>query len=227
MNLEFDQWWFHNHLTYEPNPGDILEFPAGGSTTVEVTCDKGATSYWPTHPHGNSGDPANPNTICPGSPSTEWHANNISDVAGSAFAVAYKSDFKAVNKEDFVVFSVNTTSPWVRYTAYQVPKRMPPCPQGGCICAWFWIHEPDSGSAQSWFSFYLLWKGVKSTNRYVVYMNGYRCNFTNTISTVPLAKPQVPRRYVVVLSILSSSCDTHSLSSFPNFTVVALQRLGA
>ena len=50
MNRDFDQWWFHGHLAHPPHPTDWLEFPAGGKTTVEITCDKGATSYWPTNP---------------------------------------------------------------------------------------------------------------------------------------------------------------------------------
>lgn len=40
-------WWFHGHIDYPPHPTDILEFPAGGSKFVEITCDKGASSsFW-------------------------------------------------------------------------------------------------------------------------------------------------------------------------------------
>ena len=70
-------------------------------------------------------------------------------VAGSAFAIAYKSDINDVGLEDMVVFSVNQTCVWSRFTEFSVPARMPPCPNGKCICAWFWIHSQDSGGEQS------------------------------------------------------------------------------
>jgi hypothetical protein len=67
---------------------------------------------------------------------------------GCALAIAQKPDANDVNPEDFVVFSVNQTCVWNRFTDFQVPADMPACPEGGCTCAWFWIHSPDSGSEQ-------------------------------------------------------------------------------
>jgi hypothetical protein len=53
------------------------------------------------------------------------------------------------SSQDFTVFSVNHTCVFNRLTDFQVPARMPACPPGGCICAWFWVHSPDSGGEQS------------------------------------------------------------------------------
>lgn len=84
-----------------------------------------------------------------------FHANNISDTAGCALAVAYKSDVSEVQPDDFIVFSVNHTCVWYLNTYFEIPADMPACPDGKCICAWFWIHYPDSGSEQSELFFVL------------------------------------------------------------------------
>jgi hypothetical protein len=79
-----------------------------------------------------------------------YHTNGINDLGGCALAVAYKSDPFSVKPEDFTVFSINQTCVWYRFTDFQIPKMMPKCPNGLCMCAWFWMHRPDSGSEQSW-----------------------------------------------------------------------------
>lgn len=38
----------HGHKDYPPNAGDFLELPAGGKINAEISCDKGATSWYPT-----------------------------------------------------------------------------------------------------------------------------------------------------------------------------------
>ncbi|EPQ54262.1 hypothetical protein GLOTRDRAFT_62784, partial [Gloeophyllum trabeum ATCC 11539] len=172
MAMTFDQWWFHGHLDHPPHPEDVFELPAGKPATMEIACTKSATSYFASSEGGNI---QNGNDPCPGSPPSEYHTTGISDVKGCSLAIAYKSNVSDVQPEDFAVFSVNQTCVWNRFTDFQVPERMPPCPPGGCICAWFWIHSPDSGGEQN-------------------YMNGFQCNVTDAKSTVPLAKPQVPRR---------------------------------
>ncbi|KAK7690987.1 hypothetical protein QCA50_006090 [Cerrena zonata] len=172
MDMTFDQWWFHGHLDYLPHPGDIFNLPAGKPATTEIACNKGATSYFAS---SEGGDIRNGDDPCPGSPPIMYHTTGIDDLAGCSLAIAYKSDIKDVQPEDFTVFSVNQTCVWHRFTDFQVPARMPPCPEGGCICAWFWIHSPDAGSEQN-------------------YMTGFRCNVTDATSTVPIAKPQVARR---------------------------------
>ncbi|KAN0138966.1 hypothetical protein V8E53_003354 [Lactarius tabidus] len=175
INCTFDQWWFHGHLGYPPHPGDIEQLPVGGTHNFEISCDKDATSYWPSGPGGNQIDPNDPDNPCPGRPSTAIHANNISDVAGCGLAVAYKSDVSEVTPEDFVIFSINQTCVWYRNTTFEIPAMMPKCPDDKCICAWFWTHYEDSGSEQ-------------------MYMTGFQCNMKGANSTDPLPPPQLPRR---------------------------------
>ncbi|KAL4244267.1 hypothetical protein ABKN59_010384 [Abortiporus biennis] len=155
INMTFEQWWFHGHLDHPPNPGDIFDLPAGQTATTEIGCNKGATSYFAS---SEGGDIRSGDDPCPGSPPSEYHTNGPDDLKGCSLAIAYKDDVNQVQPEDFTV-----------------PARMPPCPAGGCICAWFWIHSQDSGGEQN-------------------YMNGFKCNITGSTSNVALAKPQVPRR---------------------------------
>ncbi|CAL1716080.1 unnamed protein product [Somion occarium] len=168
----FEQWWFHGHLDHPPNPGDIFELPAGKAATTEIACNKGATSYFAS---SEGGDIRSGDDPCPNRPSTEYHTNGPDDLKGCSLAIAYKSDVNQVQPEDFTVFSVNQTCVYHRFTDFQVPERMPPCPEGGCICAWFWIHSQDSGGEQN-------------------YMNGFKCNITGSTSNVALATPQLARR---------------------------------
>ncbi|CDO76983.1 hypothetical protein BN946_scf184298.g10 [Trametes cinnabarina] len=171
-NYTFDQWWFHGHLDYPPHPGDFFELPAGKPATAEIACNKGATTWFNSSEGGNIQEGNNP---CPNSPTSAYHTTGLSDLKGCAMAIAYESDVTKIKPEDFTVFSVNQTCVWTRFTDFQVPERMPPCPPGGCHCAWFWIHSQDSGGEQN-------------------YMTGFKCNVTGSTSNVPLAKPQVPRR---------------------------------
>lgn len=97
-------------------------------------------SYLPSASRGDIRDPNSDHT-CPGQPTTAIHANNQQDVAGCAIAIAYKSNVNDVKPEDFVIFTVNWMCPWYLKTTFQVPIGMPACPDGGCICAWFWIHN--------------------------------------------------------------------------------------
>ncbi|TBU33608.1 hypothetical protein BD311DRAFT_748979 [Dichomitus squalens] len=174
MNMNFQQWWFHGHLDYPPNPGDIFELPAGKPATTQLSCDKGETTFFASSPGGNVQAGNNP---CTGDtfPSGAMHTTGFDDLKGCALAIAYESDVTKIQPENFTVFSVNQTCVWNRFTDFQVPERMPPCPPGGCHCAWFWIHSPDSGGEQN-------------------YMNGFKCNITGSTSNVALAQPQVPRR---------------------------------
>ncbi|EIW83669.1 hypothetical protein CONPUDRAFT_135444 [Coniophora puteana RWD-64-598 SS2] len=178
QHYSFDQWWFHGHLDYPPHPQDVFELPAGQNVTTEITCDKAATSFHDTNaPDSGKSiiDPNDPDNVCPGQPISEFHTKGLDDVKGCALAIAYKSNVSDVAMEDFTVFSVNQTCVWTRFTDFSVPKDMPPCPDGKCICAFFWIHSPDSGGEQN-------------------YMNGFQCNVTNSVSNVPVAQSQVARR---------------------------------
>jgi hypothetical protein len=156
MNLPFDQWWFRGYLKdHAPHPNDIMQLPVGQKSMTELSCDKDATSWWPSGPGGNQQDSNNPDYPCPGKPTTQFHTNGIDDLGGCALAVAYKSDVNQVQPEDFTVFSVNQTCVWSLHTYFEVPADMPPCPNGKCICAWFWVHREDSGSEQSQFIYRL------------------------------------------------------------------------
>ncbi len=62
--------------------------------------------------------------------------NGIDDLGGCALSIAYKSDVNSVTPDDFVIFSVQHQCVWTRWTAFDVPADMPPCPDGKCICAW-------------------------------------------------------------------------------------------
>ena len=45
-DMTFEQWWFHGHLGYPPHPEDVFELPVGETVTLELACNKGATSYY-------------------------------------------------------------------------------------------------------------------------------------------------------------------------------------
>ncbi|KAJ7056730.1 hypothetical protein C8F01DRAFT_1372706 [Mycena amicta] len=114
------------------------------------TSDKGATTFFAASSEG--GDirvPTDPNAVCPNSTTDAFHTKGLDDLTGCALAIAYKNDARDVQPEDFVVFSVNQICVWTRFTDFQVPARMPACPEGGCTCAFFWIHSPDSGGEQN------------------------------------------------------------------------------
>lgn len=188
----FSEWWFHNHLDHPPNPGDFFELPAGKTATAEIACNKGATSYFASADGGDIRNPNNPNDVCPGSPSLVYHTSGIDDLEGCALAIAYKSDVKTVNPEDFTIFSVNHTCVWTRFTEFQVPERMPPCPEGGCTCAFFWIHSPKSGGEESKRR-YMVYH-YRIPNQVIDYMNGFKCNVTSSTSSVPVAQSKIARR---------------------------------
>ncbi|KAG8212930.1 hypothetical protein J3R82DRAFT_11288 [Butyriboletus roseoflavus] len=175
VHLPYSEWWFHGHLGYPPHPQDVFQLPAGGVATLQIACNKGATTYYASSEGGNIQDPNNPNDVCPGSPPAEYHTTGISDVKGCGLGIAYKDNVNDVQPADFTIFTVNHTCVWDRYTDFSVPKNMPPCPNNLCICAFFWIHSPDSGSEQ-------------------MYMNGFQCTITNSTSTVGLDTPKVARR---------------------------------
>ncbi|KAI0359907.1 hypothetical protein OH77DRAFT_1434295 [Trametes cingulata] len=171
-NMNFDQWWFHGHLGYPPNEGDFFELQAGGSVTSVLSCDKGATPYYNSSQGGDVGYGSD--SPCPGAPTSAYHTTGLDDVKGCALAIAYKADVNDVKPDDFAIFSINQTCVWNMYTKFDVPN-LPACPEGGCHCAWFWIHSIDSGSEQ-------------------IYMNGFKCKVVGDVGTQPLGKPAVPRR---------------------------------
>lgn len=70
---------------------------------------------------------------------------NVKAFGGTALGIAYTSDVNALKPNDMTIISVNYASPWNRQVSYQIPAGMPPCPSGGCICSWNWIHRAGNG----------------------------------------------------------------------------------
>jgi len=70
---------------------------------------------------------------------------DYSKFGGTALAIAYTSDVGSLQPNDMTVISVNHNSVWEREISYDIPAGLPPCPAGGCLCTWNWIHQA-SGS---------------------------------------------------------------------------------
>lgn len=84
-------------------------------------------------------------------------AFNPAFASGTALAIAYTSDQTGLRPEDMTVISVAYASVWLREVTYSIPKHLPECPPGGCLCTWNWIHQAghDEGYADeivSWKS---------------------------------------------------------------------------
>ncbi|KAJ3019167.1 hypothetical protein NUW54_g155 [Trametes sanguinea] len=193
-NMTFDEWWFHGHKDYPPNDGDFFELPAGGEVNSIISCDKGATPFYASSPGGDSGYGSD--SPCPGQPMSEYHTTGIDDVKGCCMAIAYKPDVNDVQPDDFVVFSCNSTCVWTMNTKFEIPK-LPACPDGGCHCAWFWIHSVrlvplvyPSLAVNQVSTFFLQYDSGSEQ----IYMNGFKCKVTGDVGTQPLGKPAVPRR---------------------------------
>jgi len=178
QDLDFNDWWFHGprSLASPPINNAITEIPAGGTIDFEIGTNKAFTTMgrglW-HHPGKSSRVPPDPweNT------GSEWpsnlHSPKRSDVAGCALGIVYKSEQGAIQPEDYVIVSVVKDCPARALQAFDIPF-LPACPNGKCICAWFWIHNSIGGSDQ-------------------MYMTGFQCNVTNPSNRV-LGQPQVPIR---------------------------------
>jgi len=178
QNLGFSDWWMHGpkSMSDPPAPNAITSLPAGGTIDFEIGTNKafttmgrglwhsaGKTSRVPPDPWMNTG--------------SEWpsnlHAPKRTDVAGCAIGIAYKSDVNAVTPTDFVIVSVVKDCPARALQAFDIPY-LPACPNGKCICGWFWIHNSIGGTDQ-------------------MYMTAFQCNVTNASKRV-IGKPVPPVR---------------------------------
>jgi hypothetical protein len=177
--LPFDQWWFH-HVNrcdeFPPAAGDFLDLPVGGTFKVEIASNRAKTSLsyngrdtseWPDGSQ-YSDDRNEPKCIV----SPNMHTQNKTMAAGTAFAISYTSDIKAVTPENLVVFTVRSNTPWKREVWYDVPSAMPACPPGGCICAWGWVPN-----------------GCGQPN---MYHQPFRCRVTGATSVTPVATGKPP-----------------------------------
>ena len=78
----------------------------------------------------------------------DLHTSGLNDAAGCALSIAYTDNAKNVRPEDMTIFSVQHQCVWHRDTVFEVPADMPPCPNGKCMCSWWWIHNSDGGLDQ-------------------------------------------------------------------------------
>ncbi|ELU37011.1 proteasome regulatory subunit 12 [Rhizoctonia solani AG-1 IA] len=190
--LSFNQWWFHGHLDQPPHPEDIMELPAGGKVTTEISCDIGATSLWPWGPGGDHQAGNNP---CPNSFTEHIH----NDLGGCALAIAYKSEASEVKPEDFVVFSVNHRCVWDRFTDFQSKQNQESILfRTEQLLTEIHQSRPTCLSAPTASVFAA---GTGNTGKMlvemrVVYMNNFQCKITGATSNTPIPQGQVPVRCV-------------------------------
>ncbi|BGP35236.1 hypothetical protein JCM10296v2_007070 [Rhodotorula toruloides] len=166
-----EEWWFRGPQAraLKPQNDSVMQLPAGGTAEIEIACNVAWTSYG-----SRTTDPSDPLSACPdnyGAYHTGDPAGPLDDelLSGCALAVAYKDDIEEVGWDDLTVFSTNQTCVRQRVTTFEIPERMPPCPNGKCVCAWLWL--ANNGTAN-------------------FYMTGFDCTFTG--SDPSLARPLLP-----------------------------------
>lgn len=132
---------------------------------------------------------------------------NISAFGGSALAIAYTSNWTAVQPNDMTIISVNYTGPWYRLTDYSIPADLPACPEEGCICTWNWVHLAGHGEGDGEeivspeFSLFLAQCRRTLTRQYNVM---YRCKITGG-----------KKGWMVDTPKTSSLCDADQSSCVP------------
>ena len=172
MGASFSQWWMHGQVNCQPRAIGSFALPANGMTDILMSSRVALVSppysaarsifdlfglpilYEPEP----SFQPPNPDYVLT---AAEWgsgpdsrgntldgyhniHAYNRTDTSGCALAIAYKSNAIDVLPKDFVIFSVVHDCPKRQREPIHVPN-LPACPNGKCICAWFWIPK-NSGT---------------------------------------------------------------------------------
>lgn len=158
MDLAFDEWWFHGYINKPPAAGKFMTLPSGGTYHGQVACNKALTKYG-QNAHQQTGIYA-----CDGDGSAggigamhtadQWGSPDPKDVKGCGLAIAYESDERKVQPEDFTVISTNHSCPWFKNVDFQIPSDLPACPPEGCLCSWGWVHSIDAGSQQNYHLVY-------------------------------------------------------------------------
>jgi len=177
-SLSFNDWWMHGpkSLNDPPPANAITPLPAGGTIDFEITGNKAYTSMgrglW-CKPGATPRDIPDPWSNGMGGGSSNIHAQSHADVAGCALGIAYKSNVSSVLPTDFVIVSVVHDCIARQLQAFDIPA-LPACPNGKCICSWFWIHNSTGGSDQ-------------------MYMTAFQCNVSNPSKRV-IGKPVAPVR---------------------------------
>lgn len=153
-----DQWFGHGYKSFPPLEGDFMDLPSGGTYMGELACnradsrmrDPSRTDAQPQYACGGEGALHTVNKF--GQPvDNKWFG-------GSSIGIAYTSDINSVQPNDMTIISVNHASPWLRETPYQIPAGMPPCPAGGCICSWNWLHRAGNGEGYPYEMYNLLYR---------------------------------------------------------------------
>ncbi|CDR41535.1 RHTO0S06e02762g1_1 [Rhodotorula toruloides] len=157
-------WWFRgpSYRALKPQNGSVMDLPAGGSVTIEITCHLVHSSYGT-----QTSDPNDPLSACPNG----YGPHHAGDPAGPivenlvsrcALGVADKDDDEKVGWDDIVIFSVTHRCVRQRLTTFKIPDRMPACSGSKCICGWFWL--ANNGTAN-------------------FYMTAFDCRFTDVKSS--------------------------------------------
>lgn len=156
----FSEWWMHGQVDCQSKARGSFALPANNSTHIVMSSrfDK----VPPPHGTGRGYEPSNPDYVLT---REEWgkdfndpgntlmghhniHAYTRDDTSGCALAIAYKSRAEDVLPGDFVIFSVVHDCPKRQREPIDVPN-LPECPDGNCICAWFWI--PKNSGAKNFY----------------------------------------------------------------------------
>ncbi|KAK1527329.1 uncharacterized protein CCOS01_07591 [Colletotrichum costaricense] len=187
-----------------PPPGQFLNLLARGKFTVDLGANRGCKSLsyggktatqWPDcSEHPEDWHAPVPGKCLVGNPDGKggaMHTQNYTTTAGTAFAISYQSDIRKVTMENLVVFSVVEHTPWKRVASYQVPD-LPACPVGGCYCAWLWI--PDGCKIALAYEPPLahLTDSFIAGGQPNMYMQNFKCNVTNAVSTKRLGIAKSP-----------------------------------
>jgi hypothetical protein len=150
----------HGQVNCQDKATGSFALPANGRT--ELIMSSRVSKAPPPHSNGNAFRPSNPDYVLT---RAEWgngpqdpgntlqgehniHAYTRDDPSGCALAIAYKSDARDVNPEDFVVFTVVRDCPKRQREPIDIPN-LPACPDGNCICSWFWI--PKNSGAKNFY----------------------------------------------------------------------------
>lgn len=146
----------HGQVNCQSKAEGSFALPANGKTNIVMTSR--VQHVPPPYSTGLEFEPPNPDYVLS---RNEWgtgmddpgntlrgkhniHAYTRDDTSGCALAIAYKSNAKDVNPEDFVVFTVVHDCPKRMRESVAIPN-LPACPDGNCICAWFWLPKTGSG----------------------------------------------------------------------------------
>lgn len=179
-------FWFHGaDLSVKKKEGTNakrLKLRAGGTTTVEIACERKYTNLMLQNGVYTNGAKygTDPNAAaCPDGDEI-WRSRHVKqygpeELLGCALAIAYKSpdqinwNLDNLSNNDLIVFSVNQNCIKNRDTTFSIPANMPLCPTGGCICSWFW-------------------QGKESNDE--MYMTGFLCDVEGGKSNL---KPGIPQ----------------------------------